>query len=66
MQSLPESDRRTIFAELVALQDARLSVRDSRRHVREKYSLTDAQLRRIEEEGCDEEWPPLGPADTNG
>jgi hypothetical protein len=52
--------RREIFSSLVATQDQGLmSVAESRKHVIEQFKITDVQLRQIEEEGLDKEWPPL-------
>ena len=52
--------RREIFLELVETQDANtMSVTDSRQGVIKKYKITDMQLRQIEEEGSDKDWPPL-------
>ena len=36
-----------------------MSVAESRKHVIEQFKITDIQLRQIEEEGLDKEWPPL-------
>jgi hypothetical protein len=55
--------RREIFHALVSTQDlGMMSVAESREHVCKQYALTDAQLRQIEEEGLDKEWPPLNEA----
>ncbi len=52
--------RREIFSTLVATQDQGLmSVSESRKHIIDQFKITDAQLRQIEEEGLDKEWPPL-------
>jgi hypothetical protein len=52
--------RREIFSALVATQDQGImSVPDSRQHVIKQFKITDVQLRQIEEEGLDKEWPPL-------
>lgn len=52
--------RREIFSNLVAAQDqGTMSVSDSRRHIIDAYKISDVQLRQIEEEGLDKEWPPL-------
>jgi hypothetical protein len=60
---LPIQLRREIFAVLVSTQDeGRLSVAESREQVSKKFEITDAQLRQIEEEGLDKEWPPLNEA----
>src|SRR5712692_479100 len=55
--------RREIFRALVDTQDMGLmSVAQSREHVSKQFEITDAQLRQIEEEGLDKEWPPLNEA----
>lgn len=52
--------RREIFHALVATQDqATMSVPQSRQHVTKQFEITEAQLRQIEEEGLEKEWPPL-------
>jgi hypothetical protein len=52
--------RREIFRSLVHTQDTGLmTVPQSREHVTKEYDITDAQLRQIEEEGLEKEWPPL-------
>ena len=52
--------RREIFASLVAAQDlGTMSVSASRKQVMDQFEITDSQLRQIEEEGLDKEWPPL-------
>ena len=52
--------RREIFLDLVQTQDENtMSVAESRQSVIKKYKITDMQLRQIEEEGSDKDWPPL-------
>jgi hypothetical protein len=52
--------RRDIFSTLVTTQDqGTLTVAESRKQVIDQFEITDAQLRQIEEEGLDKEWPPL-------
>ncbi|HXG08444.1 MAG TPA: hypothetical protein VNK04_01515 [Gemmataceae bacterium] len=56
-------ERREIFRALVATQDMGLmSVPQSRQHVTRQFDITEAQLREIEEEGLEKEWPPLNEA----
>jgi hypothetical protein len=57
--TLPEDRRREIFAALVGAQDERMGVVRSRKEIAKRFGLTDRQLRRIEEEGVDGDWPPL-------
>ena len=55
--------RREIFHALVTLQDlGTMSVPDTRQATMKQYKITDVQLRQIEEEGVDKEWPPLNEA----
>ncbi len=55
--------RREIFRALVTTQDMGLmTVPQSREHVSKQFDITDAQLRQIEEEGLEKEWPPLNEA----
>jgi hypothetical protein len=56
---LPESVRQDIFRALVEAQDGGLSVEASRRHVAERFSVTEGQVRQIEREGMENDWPPL-------
>ena len=55
-------ERKDIFRDLVTAQDQGLAVRQSYQIVTEKFEITDTQLRQIEEEGLDKEWPPLNEA----
>jgi hypothetical protein len=56
---LTMDQRKEIFHTLVATQDAEHNVRKSYDVVTERYAITAAQLRQIEDEGVDKEWPPL-------
>ena len=56
---LPEARRREVFAALVAAQDDGAGVADSRAAVAARFGLTADVVARIEEEGMDQEWPPL-------
>lgn len=52
--------RKEIFAALVATQDlGSMSVADSKQYVIKQFKISDIQLRQIEEEGLEKEWPPL-------
>jgi hypothetical protein len=60
---LTVQQRKDIFRELVITQDeGRLSVAESLEHVRANYHITEHQLRQIQEEGIEKEWPPLDEA----
>ena len=54
--------RREIFHSLVTTQDVVPNVPRSRQIVCEKFDIAEAQLRQIEEEGLEKEWPPLSEA----
>jgi hypothetical protein len=58
-QSLPEEKRREIFLALVEAQDQELDVDRSRKLIARRFSVSPNQLRTIEREGIDQEWPPL-------
>jgi hypothetical protein len=58
-ESLPEDRRKEIFLALVDAQDQALGVEQSRRLIAERFSVTESQVRRIEREGLDQQWPPL-------
>lgn len=60
---LTMQQRREIFHALVTTQDLGLmSVPQSRECVCKQFDITDAQLRQIEDEGLEKEWPPLNEA----
>jgi len=55
-----ESRRKEIFQALVEVQDTgSMSVADSRKVIAERFGITESQLREIEHEGLDQQWPPL-------
>ena len=58
-KSLSVEERKQIFLALVEAQDSRMGVPESRKAVAEQFSLSEEQVRRIEQEGLDGEWPPL-------
>ena len=56
----PEARRMEIFLALVEVQDAGgVSVVQSRRVVAERFGVSEHQVRKIETEGLDRQWPPL-------
>jgi hypothetical protein len=57
---LAEDRRKEIFLALVAAQDDRLDVARSRRVVAKRFGVTERQVREIEREGLNHQWPPLG------
>ena len=58
-EPLPEPRRMEIFQALVDAQDQEMSVPQSRRYISERYGITESQLRNIEHEGLERQWPPL-------
>jgi hypothetical protein len=60
---LTTQQRQEIFHTLVATQDLGImTVSQSVQHVIKQFEITEAQLRQIEDEGIDKEWPPLDEA----
>jgi DNA-directed RNA polymerase sigma subunit (sigma70/sigma32) len=57
---LSEDERRAVFLAVVEAQDAGKGVVLSRKEVAEQFGISDRQVRQIEQEGIDAEWPPLG------
>ena len=57
--ALTESRRREVFAALIEAQDHEMPVAQSKKAVAERYGITEAQVRQIEREGLDNQWPPL-------
>jgi hypothetical protein len=63
VKRLTIQQRKEIFLALVTAQDTGLmTVGQSLQHIRQQYDLTESQLRQIEEEGIDKDWPPLDEA----
>jgi hypothetical protein len=58
-KALPVEERKQIFLALVEAQDGGMAVAKSREAVAEQFRLNERQVRRIEQEGLDGEWPPL-------
>ena len=58
-ESLPEPRRKEIFLALVEAQDRSLGVSQSRRLVAQQFGVSESQVREIEQEGLDGQWPPL-------
>jgi hypothetical protein len=56
---LTTQQRQEIFHTLVTTQDMVPNVRKSYELVTGKYEISDTQLREIEDEGLDKQWPPL-------
>ncbi len=58
-EELPETRRKEIFLALVHTQDKRVAVARSRQVVAGQFGVSLDLIREIEEEGLDNEWPPL-------
>jgi DNA-directed RNA polymerase sigma subunit (sigma70/sigma32) len=58
-EPIAEDRRKEIFRALVEAQDQDVSVPQSRRLIAERYGVSEGQVRQIEQEGLDQEWPPL-------
>jgi hypothetical protein len=56
---LPEDRRREIFLALVDAQDHEMTVAQSREAVAARFGVSEGQVRKIEREGLDNNWPPL-------
>jgi hypothetical protein len=56
---LPESRRKEIFLALVDNQDHEIAVPQSRKLVAEQFGVSEQQIKDIEREGLDCQWPPL-------
>ena len=59
-RQLTETHRKEIFLALVDAQDHKIDVARSRRLMVERFGVSDSQVRQIEREGMDNDWPPLG------
>jgi hypothetical protein len=59
-KALSVEQRMQVFAALVEAQDTAMSVPASRKATAERFGLSEQQVRIIEQEGLDGEWPPLG------
>ncbi len=51
--------RKEIFHTLVTTQDVIPNVPRSRQIVTKKFGITEEQLKEIEDDGIDQQWPPL-------
>jgi hypothetical protein len=56
---LPEARRMEVFRALVEAQDGEMSVARSREEISRRFDLSEAEVRMIEREGLDRQWPPL-------
>jgi hypothetical protein len=58
-KSLSQEQRMELFLALVEAQDSEMSVDQSRKATAERFGVSEAQVRKIEREGLDANWPPL-------
>jgi hypothetical protein len=58
-QALSLAQRKEIFLALVKAQDRAMTVSQSRDAIAQRFGIDERQLRQIEQEGIDDEWPPL-------
>lgn len=59
-QTLSEDLRKEIFLALVEAQDGEMGVAESRSAVSERFGVSEDQVKQIEREGIEAQWPPLG------
>jgi hypothetical protein len=52
-------ERQHIFADLVEAQDKGVDVILSRQRIARKFKVSEADVKRIEREGIEGQWPPL-------
>jgi hypothetical protein len=58
-EQLPEDRRKEVFLALVDAQDHEMEVAQSRTLVAQHFGVSEGQVRQIEREGIDLQWPPL-------
>jgi hypothetical protein len=59
-RKLSQDRRKEVFKALVEAQDGKMSIAQSRKEIAQRFGISDRQLRQIEQEGVDGDWPPLG------
>jgi hypothetical protein len=59
-EQISEDRRKEIFLALVDAQDHEMSVAQSRNLMAQRFGVNENQVRLIEREGMDLQWPPLG------
>jgi transcription elongation GreA/GreB family factor len=60
-KSLTEAERKEIFLALVRAQDdGQMTVPASRAATAKEFGVSERQVKEIEREGLDGDWPPLG------
>lgn len=58
-EKLAEERRKEIFQVIVEAQDKHISVAESRKLAMKQFGVSESQVRQIEREGMDSNWPPL-------
>ncbi len=58
-KTLSLAERMEVFLALAEAGDRGLTVAQSRKAVAEQFGITEEQVRRIEREGLEGDWPPL-------
>lgn len=58
-EAVTVDQRRAIFRAVVEAQDAGMTVETSRAEAARRFEVTEAQVKAIEREGLEKEWPPL-------
>lgn len=60
-KSLATDERKDVFLALVKAQDeGDATVLQSRKNIAKEFGITEREVKKIEEEGIDGNWPPLG------
>ena len=59
-EQLSEDRRKELFLALVDAQDHEMSVAQSRTLMAQQFGVSESQVRLIEREGLQLQWPPLG------
>jgi len=58
-RTLSQQERMEIFLALVEAQDSDMTIPKSRQAVAKRFGIDERQVRQIEREGLDGNWPPL-------
>ena len=58
-EQFAEDRRKEIFLALVDAQDHEIGVTQSRKLIASRFGISEGQIRQIEREGLDRQWPPL-------
>lgn len=58
-QQIAEPRRMEMFRVMVESQDRGMPVAESRRYIVQQFGVTESQVRLVEREGMDRNWPPL-------